>query len=57
MYVGKQEQTACPLTSRHWLLGPQGDGWQGLVGVTLAVDIGINIVRHFLRSLLIKNTS
>lgn len=53
MYVGRQEQTACPLISRHWLLGPQGDGWQGLVGVTMAVDIDQNIVR-FLKSLLIK---
>lgn len=53
MYVGRQEQTACPLISRHWLLGPQGDGWQGLVGVAMAVDIEKNIVRFF-KLLLIK---
>lgn len=26
-----QEQTAWLFTTRHWLLGPQGDNWQGLV--------------------------
>ena len=29
VYVGKQEQTACSLNSRHWLFGPQGEGAQG----------------------------
>lgn len=32
MYAGKQEQTACPFTSLHWLWGPQGLGMQGLSG-------------------------
>lgn len=31
IYPGTQEQTACPLISLHWLLGPQGEGLQGLV--------------------------
>ena len=26
-----QEQTACSLIVRHWLLGPQGVGLQGLI--------------------------
>lgn len=28
---GKQEQIACPLTSRHWLFGPQGEGLHGFI--------------------------
>lgn len=32
MYVGRQEQTAWPLISRHWLFGPQGEGTQGFPG-------------------------
>lgn len=32
MYKAKHEQTACSLTTLHWLLGPHGDGWQGLLG-------------------------
>lgn len=31
IYPGTQEHTACPLTSRHWLNGPQGDGLHGCV--------------------------
>lgn len=31
-YSGRQEQTAWLLISLHWLLGPQGLGWQGFVG-------------------------
>lgn len=31
MYPGTQEQIAWPLFWRHWELGPQGEGWQGLV--------------------------
>lgn len=33
---GKQEQTACPLISLHWLFAPHGDGLQGLVSTTWA---------------------
>jgi hypothetical protein len=29
MKPGTHEHTACPLISRHWLLGPHGDGLQG----------------------------
>jgi len=29
---GTQEHTACALISLHWLLGPQGEGEQGLTG-------------------------
>lgn len=32
MYPDKQEQTAWPFCCLHWLLGPQGDGWQGSSG-------------------------
>lgn len=32
MYPARQEQTACPFCGRHWLFGPQGDGWQGSWG-------------------------
>ena len=28
-YPGTHEQTACPLISRHWLFGPQGEGLHG----------------------------
>lgn len=28
----RHEHTACPLISRHWLFGPQGDGWHGFCG-------------------------
>lgn len=28
-YSGRQEQTACSLSSLHCELGPQGEGWQG----------------------------
>ena len=31
MKPGTQEHTACPLISRHWLFGPQGDGLHGCV--------------------------
>lgn len=31
--VGIQEQTACPFESRHWELGPQGDGLQTSLNV------------------------
>lgn len=33
-YDGRQEQTACPFSSLHWLLGPHGEGWHGCIGVT-----------------------
>ena len=33
LYPARHEHTDCPLTARHWLYGPQGDGWQG-VGCT-----------------------
>lgn len=28
---GTHEHTACPFISRHWLLGPQGDGLHGWI--------------------------
>lgn len=31
---GRHEHIAWPLSSLHWLLGPQGDGLHGLVGST-----------------------
>jgi hypothetical protein len=31
MYPVRHEHTACPLVSRHWLFGPQGDGLHGCV--------------------------
>lgn len=31
MNSGKHEQTDCPLMGLHWLLGPQGEGLQGLL--------------------------
>lgn len=34
-YSGKQVQTACSLFTRHWLLGPQGDGKQGFLGFSV----------------------
>ena len=33
IYPGTQEHTAWPLISRHWLLGPHGDGWHGCVTI------------------------
>lgn len=33
---GKQEQTACPLVSLHWLLGPHGEGIHGFVSTICA---------------------
>ena len=30
MKPGTQEHTPWPFTSLHWLLGPHGEGWQGL---------------------------
>lgn len=30
IYVGKQEQTDCWFTTRHWLFEPHGEGWQGV---------------------------
>lgn len=33
---GKQEHTACPFISLHWLLAPQGVGLQGFVSNTWA---------------------
>jgi len=33
MYPEIQEHMACPLLSRHCELGPQGDGWHGLVSI------------------------
>lgn len=32
MYEGKQEHTDCSFISRHWLLGPHGDGLHGFIG-------------------------
>lgn len=29
VYSGRQEQTAWPFTTRHWLLGPQDEGLHG----------------------------
>lgn len=38
-----QTQTACPLTSLHWLLGPHGEGWHKLIGsVDTEKDITLN---------------
>lgn len=31
LYPKIQEQIACPLISRHWLLGPHGDGLHGFI--------------------------
>lgn len=31
VYSGRQEHTALPETTRHWLFGPQGDGIHGFV--------------------------
>lgn len=33
-YSGKQEHVLCPFDIRHWLLGPQGDGWHGFIGMS-----------------------
>lgn len=37
MYSGKHEHTACSFTVLHWLLGPQGEGWQGFFGFLAAL--------------------
>ena len=34
MKFGRQEQTPCLFTFRHWLYGPQGDGLQGSTSST-----------------------
>lgn len=39
MYVGWHEHTAWPLTSLHWLFGPQGDGLHGFFGSTTTAVI------------------
>lgn len=39
IYSGKQEHTACPLTSLHWLFGPQGDGLHGFLGASTFAKI------------------
>jgi hypothetical protein len=31
---GRQEQTATPFRTLHWLLGPHGFGWQGSLSMT-----------------------
>lgn len=32
IYSWRHEQDGLPLMSLHWEYGPQGDGWQGLLG-------------------------
>lgn len=32
--LGRHVHTGWLLTSLHWLFGPQGDGWQGFLGVS-----------------------
>lgn len=49
MYPGTQVHTACPLTSLHWLFGPQGEGWHGFV------TTGTTIRKLFVRIKLILN--
>lgn len=34
-----QEQIAFPLRSRHWALGPHGEGWQGFVGTSMRTGL------------------
>lgn len=36
-----QEQTAWLFTSLHWLLGPQGEGWQGCFSTGAVVNIEV----------------
>ncbi len=36
---GKQEQTAWPFISRHWLFGPHGDGLQGCTSMGAKISI------------------
>lgn len=38
-YPGTQEHTACPFTSRHWLLGPQGLGTHWFLGISSETKI------------------
>lgn len=42
IYPGVHVHTACPLISRHWLFGPQGDGTQGLL--IIGTEITLNLI-------------
>lgn len=50
MKIGRQEQTAWLLLTRHWLLGPQGDGLQTSLGVsTKMIDVSFKFLKYWRR--------